>query len=372
MNATLSDFLSLVTTGAVFTGLALASLPLGPGRALSIALRSRLSRKPPIQCLRSEQLSRLRHSLTVKDYGQGYPVVMGERGVGKTCLINSAVNQLPGVITLDALPEQSPETILENALKKVAGIKVRFVYPNYKAECAIFFHRLFTGGHSPIVIIQAKEPRMVQEPAELMSPVRSLVEDYRLRVVVEGSPCALETRLLHSHRERVFEIHPMTKDQIWEMQQFQELFKTLKETGLEDIVFGVLCGIPEKYEKLWNKIKVNLHNTQDAREIIGNHLCHEVSDAMERVDDFCKNDDAIIAKLTKLFQGTRVFTRSILHENNIDRPFSDNVFREVEQERMHALAPATHAIGIVLRHGLTKELDFEELEELMKRNLKDL
>ena len=49
------------------------------------------------------------------------------------------------------------------------------------------------------------------------------------------------------------------------MEQVKDLFKYIKEAGLDDIVFAVLGGIPFKYEKLWYSNKFDLQDGQNPR-----------------------------------------------------------------------------------------------------------
>jgi hypothetical protein len=50
----------------------------------------------------------------------------------------------------------------------------------------------------------------------------------------------------------------------------------------------------------------------------------------------------------------------------LQRTTPDKVFREVKQDGIFVLIPASDAIGIVLQHSLTKEPSLNELEELLK------
>jgi hypothetical protein len=230
----------------------------------------------------------------------------------------------------------------------------------------IFWHRVFTLGRSPIVVINATERKVGQDYAGLTGAVRTLVDDYKLRVVVDGSPNSLDETLLRTKRQRVFEIKPMTKEMVWQLEQLQQLFKYVKDAGLEDTVFAVLGGVPADYEELWDNFKIGLQAGRDAKEVIGTHLCASVSDAIKLVNESCGNDDPTTAKLVKLFQETSIFTKSTLVTNKLQRPVPDKVFREVEHDGVSVLIPASNAIRIVLQHGLSRQPSLTELEELLK------
>lgn len=70
---------------------------------------------------------------------------------------------------------------------------------------------------SPIVVINAAERKVGQDYVGLTGAIRTLVDDYKLRVIVDGS--------LGTTREEVIGIKPMTKEMIWKISQLQDLFK---------------------------------------------------------------------------------------------------------------------------------------------------
>jgi len=227
-------------------------------------------------------------------------------------------------------------------------------------------YRFFTFKRSPIVVISAAERRVGQEYAGLAAAVRTLVDDFKLRVVVDGSPNSLDESLLRTTRQRVFDIKPMTKEMVWQIGQLQDLFRYAKEAGLEDTVFAVLGGIPSRYEELWDNSKIDLQAGRDGREVIGSHLCAAVFAAIKLVNDSSvKNNMEKIMKL--LDNNTNSIRSRLLTQNKLERPTPDKVFREVKQNRISVLIPASNAIGIVLRHNLSEEPSLDELEELIKR-----
>jgi hypothetical protein len=75
---------------------------IGPGRAAWIALRSRFAAKPMPECLRFAEISLLKERIADKNFRQSYLVVTGEKGVGKTCLLDAVTSKTPGVIKVKA------------------------------------------------------------------------------------------------------------------------------------------------------------------------------------------------------------------------------------------------------------------------------
>ena len=342
---------------------------IGPGRAVWIGLRSRFAGKPIPESLRLAEIKLLRTMVADKDFGQSYLVVTGEKGVGKTCLLNTVTSKTAGVIKLEAQPRHSQDTIIENTLQELKNPPFKFMNPLKTAPRVIFWYRLFTLGRSPIVVINATERKIEEDYAGLTGAVRTLVDKYKLRVVLDGSPNSLDESLLRTTRQRVVDIKPMTKEMIWQIGQLQELFKYTKEASLEDTVFAVLGGVPADYEELWDNVKIDLHAGRDPREVIGTRLCAVVFAAMNLVNESCGNDSPVTAQLMKLFQETSIFTKATLVTNKIQRPSPDKVFRQVEQDGVLVLIPASNAIGIVLQHSIIKKPYLPELEGLIKRIL---
>ena len=105
----------LVTGGLIASAIGLFPL-VGPGRAAQIALHSRFAFKPNRMSMRTSEIKMLRNAIAKKDFGQNYLVLMGVRGIGKTCLLQSATYKMPGVVNVVALPEDSAEAIINNTL----------------------------------------------------------------------------------------------------------------------------------------------------------------------------------------------------------------------------------------------------------------
>ncbi len=140
----------------------------------------------------------------------------------------------------------------------------------------------------------------------------------------------------------------------------------MKEADLDDIVFAVLGGIPSRYEELWRNAKIELEDGQPPQQVIGSHLCAEISAAIKLVKD-SKTKTNDMEEIVKLFDKEKEWILSdTLTVKKLQRPTPDKVFREVKQEGVFVLIPASNSVGIVLQNNLTKEPTLNELEELLK------
>jgi hypothetical protein len=127
----------------------------------------------------------------------------------------------------------------------------------------------------------------------------------------------------------------------------------------------VLVAIP----LILDGVKHQLKGGKNARKVILTHLRAQIGAAIKLVEESCGNDDPATRKLMKFFQESKVFTKSTLVATQLKRPTPDKVFCEVEQDSDFVLIPASNAIGIVLKHGLTKEPSLDELEALIKTKI---
>ena len=367
--STVKELLPLITTAGVIFSAAGLMPRIGPGRAVWIALRSRFAFKPNPESLRLAEIKLLRTMIAKKDIGQSYLVVTGEKGVGKTCLLNTVTSKTAGVIKLEAQPGHSEDTIITNALQRLTRIQFDFIPPFDSAKRVIFYYRLFTLGRSPIIVINATERKVGQDYAGLTGAVRTLVDKYKLRVIIDGSPNSLDETLLRTTRQSVFDIKPMDKEMVWKIAQLKGLFKYAKEAGLEDTMHAVLGGIPSRYEELWRNSMIDLEAGRDAREVIGAHLCAAIYAAINLARDSKKKGNDM-EEIIKLFDKEKAWIRSdTLTDKKLERPTPDKVFREVKRDGISVLIPASNAIGIVLRHSLTKQPSLIELEMLLKNKV---
>ena len=138
------DFLPLFTAGGAVVSAAGLLPRIGPGRAFWIALRTRFAFKPKPESLRHTEIKLLRRRIADKSLSQGYFVVTGEKGVGKTCLLQSVTSKTAGVISVKAQPTDNENTIIKNTLMQLTNPPFKFMDPLKTAPNVIFWFRLFT------------------------------------------------------------------------------------------------------------------------------------------------------------------------------------------------------------------------------------
>jgi hypothetical protein len=338
----------------------------GPGRAIWIALRSRFAFKKLPESIRDVELKQIKKIISEKNFGQGYLVVTGDKGIGKSCLLSTSTNKTCGIINVEVQPRKTEDDIIRASLQSLVNMPFDFIPPYDSARRVIFWYYIFSFGNTPTIIINATERKIGQESASLTGAVRSLVDKYKLRVIIDGSPNSLDESLLNTKRADILDIKPMTKDMIWSLPQLQEFIEIVKTNNLGEVLWAVLGGIPANYEIIWTKYK-RLRLAEDSiddKQLIGELLCDEISSAIKIVKNAKTNVN--MKEIIKLFDNSKNgIVSNILTDKDLARPTPDKVFHEVEKNGIFILVPASNAIGIVLHHNLLEEPTLETLEKLV-------
>ncbi|KAI3656723.1 hypothetical protein MP638_003040 [Amoeboaphelidium occidentale] len=316
----------------------------GPVRALVFALRSRL----PIS-IRTADVIALRNALAVVG-DQKYVVVVGQKGVAKSVLVQTVTNRSFGVV--------------ENNL---ANVNYGSWNPRSNAARVLWWYRRLPIP-PPIAVLNATERSPGQPYADLIGAVRTLKEKFRLRVVIDGSPISLPPGLLSTERQSVLRIQPRDRETIQQLEQCKLAFEWMKSTNLENAVWAVLGGVPAKYDRLVNIIKESkLDPSKDLRIVIADFLVEEVAMAIDLIEEAIGSYPDM-QKILALLDSELKMPRNAVLQNKLQCPMSDKVLRKLFRDGENYLVPANEAIALVLRHKLTKAPSLDELLDLIDQH----
>jgi hypothetical protein len=228
--------------GILFTGFFCyeTSIPRAPLRALNLGVSSWLKTTHPAS-VRDEEISRLRKDLESKALKNLYIVVTGEEGIGKRKLINTALSRKRGVVHVNFQAGETSTSIMQKVMNALTGNHSQVGI--CREVPTLFFYRLFFR-ESPIIVLHADERRPGEDFASITGAVRTLSEDYKLRVLVEGKPDSLDISLFRTMREVVINVEPLTRTDLVKIPVIKELYEKLAEKSLDDVVFKVLGGVP--------------------------------------------------------------------------------------------------------------------------------
>ena len=138
----IASLTSVHASAAAASGLAAAGLAprLGPGRAIALAVRSRFSAVGTRPSQRSSEVTHLR-TMTANAAADHYCIVVGPKGVGKTCIVDTATSHAWGVVRVDANAGAIKKEIVSDALLAVTRSRLCFFDQSPDARRVLWWHR---------------------------------------------------------------------------------------------------------------------------------------------------------------------------------------------------------------------------------------
>jgi len=199
--------------------------------------------------------------------------------------------------------------------------------------------------------------------------VRSLADDFGLRVIVDGSPNSIPPELLTTNRESVIAIEPMTRELIESIPEFEGFIDFLKTHQLDCPVWKVLGGSPAKYLKLKEMIvRLSLSNTATdvIIEQVKNHLQSVLSDALNKN---VLNSSSFSQAIIQVFREKKTIkiSKAELKAMGFLLDYPNKVFREVKALDDWFIEPATSAVSLIITENVQDGAGVRELlEKLFK------
>jgi hypothetical protein len=365
--ATLAHFFSLAASAAA---VALGVVPrLGPGRALALGASSRLFGRAAVASARTADVAALRTMLETLGRGQ-YVVVAGPKGVGKTCVIESATQRTCGVVTVRVHAGAPEEEILADVFTAVARFHMRSLDQRGSVRRVLWWHALLFRTPATVVL-RAAERKPAQAHADLDSAARALASDFGVRVVIDASDNSLPDAARATLREKVLDVEPMPRATLEALPELAPLLAALRKASAADAVWACLGGVPAAYEQLDGAWADAGRGEAAAARVAA---CY-VQDALGRA--IGERDEALaanggLAQLYARFAGAAQVPLSALAELRVTRPAPDKVLRAVrarappgdEGSGARVLVPAHAAAALVLRHSLAAPPSMARLREL--------
>ena len=261
----LSDIATIVGLFAAGAGWKMSGVRIGPLRAVSLALNSKLIGGPNsgMKSIRFSQIGKLNWLLNnvTRDF---YIVVEGPKGVGKSTMIDTCLKGKKGVVRVTISSdtrENDVVSICQNAIIGGAGWKVNMNLSANTNRVLFWYHLFFR--QFPIVVMHTSELAPGRLPAQLTGAVRRLSR-LGINVVVDASPNSLEPNLLTTMRQHVIYVEELSRDDIRSLPELHQLFAVLDEERLSDVVLDLLGGIPSLYLNLDMELKIRDEIVSDA------------------------------------------------------------------------------------------------------------
>jgi hypothetical protein len=199
--------------------------------------------------------------------------IVGDARVGNSLSVQTTLRGI--VIQIYIVPGTPAQTIVDNALRAIVNRRIGWHSLDFCARRTIFWYKMLSLGSSPIICINAFQRSENQKHAEIKDGAQLFIDDYKVRVVLDGNSDSLDNNLLKSPRNEIIGVPETTKSKIRAIEEFQKLFFLMKnKPQLQRITFLVLGDIPEEYAKLLQKIQ-NHQGKMSAIDIIKNYLCYK-------------------------------------------------------------------------------------------------
>ena len=338
---------------------------LGPGRALGLYLRSRLRRAPFPLSIRSAEIALLRQSISVEL--RKYHVISGVRGVGKTCLIHTALHGLPGVAYSHADPGDSVDTICLNALSAITKkTTISFWNPNACASRVLFWYRLLYS-KSPIIVISLSDRGTNERFASIAGAVRRLTDQYHLNVIVDSSPNSIDSRLLQTWKDCDIHLERFTKEEIMSIPKYADLIRILDPINMTEVTWRVLGGNPALFIDLKDIIDGQT-SAKDLSERVGRFLRRKIFDAIETIRTAQQENKHMNKLCTLVRERNNCLKERDRQKLQLLRHESDEVFTVVFRNRVAFLVPASNALEVVIQYGLVESPSIEDLKQILTKN----
>jgi hypothetical protein len=352
---------TVIATFAAVSGPAVVGLGLvpraGPGRALALAMRSRLARAPSTQSARAADVMALRETLASTSQGR-YVVVQGPKGVGKSCVVETALQRTCGVVVVKVAPGAREDAIVASALASIAGIRLSMWDPRPSALRVLWWYRWLLP--PPIIVLRVSERPFGREYAETAGAVRSLV-DCGFRAVIDSSPNSLEPGALTTLRQDVIELGPMPRALLFSLPEHATLHGALREAGLEDVVWAVLGGVPAHYTALRDKLLQCRASSEDFGRSVEAYVREELRSAITRRASMLVTHSFMTPILDEFVAASAV-PEEQLTRRMIQSPSPNKVLRAVASSSGETIyVPADAAMALVLRHRLVAPPPIAEL-----------
>jgi len=233
----------------------------GPGRAASLGLFARAPPAAPPLVGRGAELRQLRAALGGAASSGAPLVVTGPRGVGKTRLLDAALQGGSGGVAVLALPPSAGEHDTRWAACQ-AVTKDRFCgIEEGSARRVLWWHRWLFGAPFTLVLrpaagSQEDAAAARRNHATLLSAATALASTPNLRVVVDATDFRPEPQAYHvSHATPSVHggwlvVQPLPRAALEAVPGLAALLRALRAEGAAEATWEALGGEPAAYEQL--------------------------------------------------------------------------------------------------------------------------
>jgi len=344
--------------------IALGNVPrVGPGRAIVFGFQSRLWSAPTVsqRSLDIKMLSQNIFQSTQRD--ERFMVLIGEKNIGKTCLLNTVLQHRFGVLRIKGIEAGTKSGyIVERACREIARTSKLVDAQSSARRVVRWYHFFFR--RPPIVVIGANERPENQEAAELGQAAR-LLSDIGFRVVLDCSENAYYKGKL-TDCEEFYEVSPMSNDVMIQLPEFKYLSELIKEKEMLQVLLAV-CGGKVGYiidceEKLNRRGDRNVHDV--VKDFVVHHMHKPYLDRTRFLKTYPDIKNVLLEFKTK--QIISKIDAELLCGKDV-LPDMKGVLREWAIDGETFLRPHDGAMALLLSGDFKSKPTYDEIKEVRKK-----
>ena len=350
--------------------LKISGVRVGPGRALVLGMKSVLFPSSNIPSVRVNLVKKIWESV-VNLAPDMFVVVSGQKGIGKTVAISTALRNKCGVVEVNVTAGDSADVIVVKSLKAIANLQYdSFISPHYSGRRVLLYYGWMFWSR-PILVLNAKERELNEPHAKISDAARTLAYDYKLRVIVDGSDNTLPDSLFATKRGKLISVDEMTKEVLEDIPELQCFIEMLRNEKLDEIVYHIVGGVPADYNLLIDETKgLDGEDFQCAVDVFLKTLQGKAIVLRGEA----KLSHPGIGEIYKLFLKTNSLPRSDKLVRSIKLPSPDKTLRSVIIGNVLHLIPSTKAMAYILNNGCEEIHTVAQIREILavKQNLANL
>lgn len=300
---------------------------------------------------RDIEVTKLQKSLSAIADDQ-FMVINGPKGVGKSCLADTAMRGGWGVVHVTVGSGDSLKDITAATWRAITRSQMSATYDHTaSAQRVLLFHKIFFRVPAAVVL-QAAERRSGQEYADISAACRHIVAAGNVRIIVDASHNSLDESARRTMRELVLQVEPMPREMLNALSGMEALHAALEAAGLADVVWAVLGGYPADYRGLHSSWRAS-GCSEAIAPVVEQFLRAQLIAAIDTHTDALAADKRPTPFYARFTTADAVPARE-LRALEVVRPSPDKELRRMERAGMSVLVPASPAIALVLRHDLSE------------------
>eukprot|EP01012_Entosiphon_sulcatum_P064184 TRINITY_DN9296_c0_g1_i1.p1 TRINITY_DN9296_c0_g1~~TRINITY_DN9296_c0_g1_i1.p1 ORF type:complete len:367 (-),score=46.93 TRINITY_DN9296_c0_g1_i1:102-1202(-) len=257
----------------------------GVGSACSLALRSWLRGHSP-KSLRPElpiiqaQIRDLRLRLNPCE---NFIVIVGPKGVGKSCAVGTALSHTIGVVKVGVTPgsEEANIVLMSNAALCHVQDRPFFMLLGGSTRRTLWcFRAIFR--QKPVVVLEVHEVKAARF-AEVAAAART-ISGQGVTVVIDASTNSLDDGVMRTLRSKHVVLKTLPWEHVCGIPEFQLLVESLRRFGLEEATQRIIGG---------NLAALEVLALSSAQEITG-LLEEHIDAAIAQLGEACQNEAVVI------------------------------------------------------------------------------